>query len=273
MDDKLNSNRKTGHVVPTVQRTFEILEALAQSPTGAGVSELSRELGIAKSTTHSILSSLEVLGYAYKTDSDGRYQLTLKLHSLSGPVVNRLDLRQLALPVLQQLGERTGEAINLGTLQGDEAVYIECIQSRHPVTVHTWPGERLALHSTALGKVLLAWLPGDFVTELLSKKGMPPRTANTITSLAAFEQELGLVRAQGYALDREEDVIGSQCIGVPIQDHTQRVVAAVSLTAPMQRMSAHTTAQLVPVLLDAAQQISIRLGCRITSAKVKDSAL
>ena len=125
--------------VPTVDRTFRILEALALSENGFGISELSQTLEIPKSTTFNILMTLVNLGYIYRTDSDNKFHLSLKLFTLGSLVVERMDLRQIARPILQELVDETGETVNLGIIQGDEAVYIECIPGPQPVTVNTWP--------------------------------------------------------------------------------------------------------------------------------------
>lgn len=254
----LLSEKSTRRLVPTVERTFSILESLANGNQGKGVSELSRELGFAKSTTFNILTTLEDLGYIYRTDN--RYHLSLKLFSLSSTVVQQMDLRKVAAPILQNLVEKTGETVNLGTIQDDEAVYIDCLPGPQPVTVHTWPGERLSLHSTALGKVLLAWMPEDAVESILTHKGMPQHTSATASSTEQLIAELRQVRQDGYAVDDEEDAPGMRCVGAPVFDHTGQVIAAVSITAPVQRLTKPRIETLAQIVVDAARRISRRLG-------------
>lgn len=247
-------------LVPTVERTFRILQALASEPKGQGVSELSRRLGLAKSTTFNILTTLEQLGYVYRLNGDGSYHLGLKLFSLSSEVVERIDLRRITAPLLEELVEVTGETANLGTIQGDEAIYIESLPGPGPVKVAAWPGKRLSLHSTALGKALVAFMPEEQVETILTRKGLTAHTANTHISLEALKEELGRVRAQGYALDDEEDMLGMRCIGAPIFDHRGRVVAAVSLTAPAQRMPRSEIPRVARTVLDYARRMCQRLG-------------
>jgi DNA-binding IclR family transcriptional regulator len=250
--------KKSGIAVPTVERTFQILETLASVVDGCGVSELSRELGLAKSTTFNILTSLEQLGYIYR--ADGKFHLGLKLYSLSSVVVENMDLRRVAAPILKGLVESTGETANLGIIQGNEAIYIDCLMGPHPVTVHTWPGKRLPLHSTALGKVLLAWLPTNEMTAVLLQENMSALTPSTITTIESFMAQLDEVRDKGYSVDDEEDAIGMRCIGAPVFDHSGRVVAAISLTAPAQRLLRSKIDEIAQNVIGCALEISTRLG-------------
>jgi DNA-binding IclR family transcriptional regulator len=246
--------------VPTIQRTFQILEALAVTENGCGISELSHELKLAKSTTFNILMTLTELGYIYRTDIDNKFHLSLKLFSLGSAVVERMDLRKVTASILQELVDATGETANLGTIQGDEAVYIECLHGPHPVTVNTWPGKRLPLHSTALGKALLAWLPEDEARSILSIREIPAFSTNLAASMDRLFAELADVRAQQYAVDNEEDAPGMRCVGAPVFDHTGRVVAAISLTAPVQRMPIENMPEVAVLVVESARRISQRLG-------------
>jgi DNA-binding IclR family transcriptional regulator len=246
--------------VPTVHRTFRILEALAAAENGCGISELSHELGMAKSTTFNILTTLAALGYIYRTDGDNKFHLSLKLFSLGSAVVERMDLRKVAGSVLQDLVAATGETVNIGTLQGDEAVYIDCLSGPHPVTVHTWPGKRLSLHTTALGKALLAWLPPEQARAILSASKLPVSATDLVNSMDRLFAELADVRSQQYAIDNEEDAPGMRCVGAPIFDHSGRVVAAISVTAPVQRMPLENIPATAVLVVDSARRISQRLG-------------
>ncbi len=246
--------------VPALERAFRILEALSEQESGSGISELSKELGLAKSTTFNILTSLTTLGYCYKSGADGKFHLSLKLYSLGSAAAERMDLRRMAASILRDLAERTGETINLGTIQGDEAVYIDCLPSSHPVTVVTWPGQRLPLHSTALGKALLAWRPANVAQTTLAGSDLKAFTRATVTSIPQILRELERVRVDGYALDNEEDAMGMRCIGAPVFDQSGRAVAAISLTAPVQRLPEGDFGRVAGEVIESAGQISKRLG-------------
>jgi DNA-binding IclR family transcriptional regulator len=246
--------------VPTIDRTFRVLEALSQADTGCGISELSHRLGIAKSTTFNILATLTELGYIYRTDADHKYHLSLKLFSLGSTVVERMDLRRVAGTILQELVNATGETANLGTIQGDEAVYIECLSGPHPVTVHTWPGKRLSLRSTALGKALLAWLPRDEAEAILASSELDMHSPAHAESMDRLFTELAEVRIRSYSIDNEEDAPGMRCVGAPIFDYSGRVVAAISLTAPAQRLPLENIEETAVLVVRSAERVSRRLG-------------
>lgn len=257
--DSVMSNKEKV-AVPTIERAFRILEALSEEENGSGISELSKELGLAKSTTFNILTSLTQLGYCYKSGADGKFHLSLKLYSLGSAAAERMDLRRLAASILRDLADGAGETINLGTIQGDEAVYIDCLPSSHPVTVVTWPGQRLPLHSTALGKALLAWRPLEEAQTILAGSELKAFTPATVTSIPQILRELQRVRADGYALDNEEDALGMRCIGAPVFDQSGRAVAAISLTAPLQRLPEGDFGRVAEQVITSAGQISRRLG-------------
>jgi IclR family acetate operon transcriptional repressor len=243
-----------------VERTFRILEALAAHEHGCGISELSHDLHIAKSTTFNILSTLAELGYIYRSGADNKFHLSLKLFSLGSAVVERMDLRKIAASILQDLVDATGETVNLGTVQGDEAVYIECLPGPQPVTVNTWPGKRLPLHSTALGKALLAWLPQDEAQAILSSSTIPEFAPDMAGSLDRLFAELAEVREKRYAIDNEEDAAGMRCVGAAVFDHSGRVVAAISVTAPVQRLPMENVPETALLVVESALEISQRLG-------------
>lgn len=246
--------------VPTIERTFRVLEALAAHPHGCGISDLSHALGIAKSTTFNILTTLTELGYIYRTDADNKFHLSLKLFSLGSTVVERLDLRRVSASILQELVDVTGETANLGTIQGDEAVYIECLSGPHLVTVNTFPGKRLPLHSTALGKALLAWLPQEQARAILLTSDRQDPSSGIAAKVERLLAEFAEVRRLRYAVDNEEDAPGMRCVGAPIFDYTGQVVAAISLTAPTQRMPLEQIPETAVLVVESAQRISRRLG-------------
>jgi IclR family acetate operon transcriptional repressor len=254
----LNENGSR-RAVPTVLRTFRILEALAGADRGRGVSELSLDLGLAKSTTFSILNTLEQLGYVFKDDAS-KYYLSAKLFSLGSVVVNRMDSRKAATPILRHIVEETRETANLATLQRGEGIIIDTFPGPHTVTVNTFPGERVSLHSTAIGKALLAWLPDEEREAILANKGLLRRTPKTITSLTEFKAELRQTRERGYSTDDEEDFPGLRCVGAPVFDHTGRVVAAISLTVPAQRLPVSKMEALAAVVVAGAMKVSNNLG-------------
>ncbi len=236
------------------------LELMAAAPDGLSIAELSRLLAAPKSSVFNILATLEQTGYIRPSDSTGKYVLTTKLYRLGTAIVARIDLRQSLRPLLVELAERSGETANLGVLHGDEALYIESIEGTARVRVTVTPGERIELHCTALGKVLLAYLPPDEVNRWLKARKLTARTPYTLTTAQALKDQLALIRQRGFALDDEEDHPDIRCIGAPIRDHTGSVVAAVSMTAPKHRLPDEVIPERATLVKDCAARMSQALG-------------
>jgi DNA-binding IclR family transcriptional regulator len=244
-----------------LKRTLDLLGFLAYSAEGgAGLADLSRAVRAPKSSVFKIVSTLEAEGFITRHPLTDRYQLTLKLLALGTAAVERINLRRELYPFLEALKDRTGECVNLGILHDGKAIYVESLEGRGPVRVIVRPGQELSLHSTALGKVLLANLPPAEVDRLLAGKRLEAHTPRTCTSVARLRKELAQVRQQGYALDVEEDALEMACAGAPIREHTGRVVAAVSVTAPRYRMSRSALRATASAVVDAAGRMSRWLG-------------
>jgi DNA-binding IclR family transcriptional regulator len=256
----MNKDKDNNYPVPSVHRAFILLELIAQSEEGKGVAELARRTGWPKSSIFNILKTLALDGYLVQDSGSGRYRMTIKVFSLGGMVVDRIDIRRLAYPYLVELREKTGETVNLGILSDDEAIYLESISGPGAIRVDTWPGKRLYLHRTALGKALAAELDPEVLTAIIAKTGLPPGTANTHTSLPSLLADLELTRQRGYSLDNEEDEIGMRCIGATIHDHTGNTVAAVSLTALAHRLPLEDVPEIANAVKHTAHRISELLG-------------
>lgn len=248
------------YLIPMLERSLHALEILAQSAEGLSLAELSQQLVAPKSSVFNILATLDFHGYIRLSPGTGRYVLTPKLYRVGSAAVNRISLKQTLHPLLAELVERTGETANLGILEGGEAYYIESIEGPGPVRVSVESGQRLDLHATALGKALLAYLPPERAEELLKQRPLTSHTPFTLTELATIRQQLTLIREQGYALDNEEDNLDIRCIGAPIRDHNNVVVAAVSLTAPKHRLVDTLLTDKISLVRHYASRMSRALG-------------
>jgi DNA-binding IclR family transcriptional regulator len=253
--------RQRQYVVPMLKRSLDVLRILAESTEhGASLAELSRAIRAPKSSVFKILTTLEAEGFVSRSRLTDKYQLTLKLLALGHAAVERINLRRELYPFLKALKDRTGECVNLGILQDGKAIYIESLEGPGPVKVIVRPGQALALHSTALGKALLAGLPAAEVDRLLRGSRLAAHTPHTCTSPTRLKKQLAQVQRQGYALDLEEDTLDMVCAGAPIRDHTGRVIAAVSVTAPRYRMSRATLRTTAAAVVKAAERMSTWLG-------------
>lgn len=258
-DEQRNGRR---YLVPSIHRVFVLLEVLSESSKGLRISELSRQTGWPKSSIFNILSTLTQDGYVSQDPESSRYRMTIKLFSLGGAVVERMDIRNLAYPLLVDLVEKTGETANLGILDGIEAIYLETVAGPGAIRISTWPGKRLPIHRTALGKALAAELTEDELVAIIEKTGLPPGTHNSHTTLEALQADLKLIRQRGYAIDDEEDELAMRCVGAPICDFSGKTVAAVSVTGLAHRTPPETIQEISLAVIDTARRLSELMGYR-----------
>jgi IclR family acetate operon transcriptional repressor len=247
--------------IAVVVRTLDLLETLAAASAPLGPTELAARLGTTKSAAYRILATLEQRGYVRKDPVTAQYRLGTRLAYLGERSLAALDLRRAARGALETLYQRFHETVNLGVREGQEIVYIDMIESDQDLRMAARLGGRDALHATALGKAILAYLPEQQRTALLAGS-LAARTPHTITDHAALAQELDHIRAVGMAEDREENELGARCFGAPIFDHTGAVVAAVSIAAPATRLDNTRAGTITTALATAARDITTTLGGR-----------
>ncbi len=239
-----------------VERALNILEAAAHRREGLTNSEISRKLGIPKSSASYILRTLDRRGYLRRDGETGRYRLGLKILSLGGDVRANLDLAEIALPFMQALQERIHLTVHLAVLDQGEAVYIEKVEAPGFFKVNTWVGRRMYLHSTSVGKCLIAWLPKPEVESLLHHQGLKKRTPKTITSLGKLVAELELVRAQGHAVDDEENSLGARCVAVPISGANGAAIAALGVSGTLTQMEEANLPRILEALKETARRVA-----------------
>jgi IclR family transcriptional regulator, KDG regulon repressor len=239
-----------------VERALNILEAAANRREGLTNSEISHKLGIPKSSASYILRTLDRRGYLRRDVETGRYRLGLKILSLGGDARANLDLAEVALPFMQALQERIHLTIHLAVLDQGEAVYIEKVEAPGFFKVNTWVGRRMFLHSTSVGKCLLAWLPKSEVETLLRQQGMKKRTPKTISSLPKLLADLERVREQGHAIDDEENSLGARCMGAPIFDSLGAVTASLGVSGTLTQMDSANLPRIMDAIKETARRIS-----------------
>jgi len=243
-----------------VERALAILEGVGQRRDGMTNSEISRRLGIPKSSASYLLRTLNQRGYLRRNAETGKYRLGLKVLSLGRDALAGLDIGDIARPVLRALVERTQMTAHLAVLDHGEAVYIEKADAPGFIKMDTWVGRRMFVHSTSVGKSLVTHLPKSDVEAILRQHGLKKRTPKTITSHARYFAELEKVRAQGYALDDEENSLGARCVGAPVYDPLGNVEAAVGLSGTILQMSDVNLPRIIELVKDAARKISRQLA-------------
>jgi len=242
-----------------VERALNILEAAAQRRDGLTNAEISRKLEIPKSSASYILRTLEKRGYLRREQESGRYRLGLKILSLGGDAQANLDIADIALPFMRTLGEKIRMTVHLAVLDQGEAVYIEKVEAPGFFKVNTWVGRRMFLHSTSVGKCLLAWLPKHEIETMVRQQGLKKRTPKTITSMAKLLADLDRVKHSGHAVDDEENSLGARCLGAPIFDATGNVTAALGASGTLTQTDETEMPRIIEALRETARRISRQL--------------
>lgn len=245
-------------LVSAAARLLSILERLSMKRSW-GLEELSREVGLAKPTTYRFLLTLQELGYARRDEAE-RWAMTLKLFNVGSRALDSLDLHAAARPVAEELSAELGETIHMGVLEGDSAVYVLKIESKHTIRMYSRVGRRIPLYCTAIGKVLLSQASAEERKKALSGVKLVAHTPKTITTRADLEAELRQVKARGWAFDNEEHETGIRCIGAPVFDHTGEVLAAISASWPLFRYDERKEKEWIAKVTRAAARISSILG-------------
>jgi DNA-binding IclR family transcriptional regulator len=251
---------KTGGLVESVEKAFEILQSVAAFRR-IGVLKLSQQIELPYSTVHRLLRTLERLGYIVQSGDRSQYSLGPKVLELGTAFLDQVALREEALPFMVTLNQETRETINLVLWNGTSAICIEKMDSPESVTVQqTQVGRNEPLHSTGLGKAILAQHDPRQVAEILGHRELTRYTPNTITTLTELTQDLAATRLRGFAIDDEEGLPGIRCVASAIVDHQGAVVGAISLVAPAIRMNKRRMGELGLQVRDVAARISQRLG-------------
>lgn len=247
------------YTIAVIDRALDVLETLADGATPLGVTEIARRVGATKSAAYRILANLERRGYVSKDAATTRYSLGTRLAYLGQRSLGTFDLRGIARPVLEDLHRRFSETVNLGVLEGGEVVYIDMIESNHGLRMAARVGARDFVHSTSLGKAILAFQPSEVIHRRLAGP-LPRCTERTITDPDALRAELVRVRDRGYAEDHAENELGARCIGAPIFDHSGAVIAAISVSSPESRLDDTRAANVATAVTSSAQDITDRIG-------------
>lgn len=246
-------------MLQTIEKASEVLALFDREHPEWGVREVAEALGLAKSSAHDLLMSLEQVSLLGKTE-EGRYRLGWRLVTLSETLLATTQLRREARPIMEELAEQYRETIHLAVLDDTKVVYVDKLEGKQAVRVElTSLGTRLYAHCSALGKVLLAYQPEVNVKRIAKLEGLPRFTANTITDANELEQTLAKVRRQGYATDQEEILPDLCCVGAPIYNHTGQVIAAISMSIPAYRFQ-RSQVEFRKAVMRTGKTISERLG-------------
>ncbi|WP_078593829.1 IclR family transcriptional regulator [Evansella clarkii] len=247
-------------MVQSVDRAMIILDCLKESPKGLGVTDLSKKLGVAKSTVHRLLSTLEKHRYVKKVNNEGIYQLGLKFLEMNHAVMENMNIVELAHPILDELTKTVAEITHLVMLENFELVYIDKVESTSTIRIYSQTGRRAPMHCTGVGKAMAAYFPEKKLERFFSHTDWKAFTPYTITKEEDFRAELDRIREKGYSLDDEEHEEGIRCVAAPVFNHQGEVQYAISATGPTNRMNNKRIEEIIPLVKKAAYKISKAIG-------------
>jgi len=243
--------------VRAVERVADILDTLQRAEGGVSLVTLAEVTGLPKSSVFRYLATLEARGYVEKDPDGGDYTLGVALPSQQRHF-ELLSAR--ARPVLERFRDRFGETVNFGVLDGDRVLYLEIVESHRAMRLAARRGDRDYVHSTALGRAIAANLPEEQVRRIVASAGMPALTTRTITSADELVASLADVRANGFAIDDEENEEGARCVAIALPG--ARVPAGISVSAPAVRLSREDAARVAAALAEEADYLGRRLRPR-----------
>lgn len=220
--------------VAVLHKALDVLECLAAGPLTAA--DISKRIGVAKPTVYRLLNTLQSRDYVARDAEGTRYRLGSAAMSLGSAAGSEAGLVSLVRPFMTGLAASYGETVNLAIMTGGQILYLDVLQSGHRLRTEIPVGSRDHLHSTALGKAILAALPDREARAILSTVELVPATPSTITAIPALLRQFTAIRQAGYAVDHEENEIGSVCVASAIRGLDGRPVGALSISGPKWRV-------------------------------------
>jgi IclR family pca regulon transcriptional regulator len=255
-------------LVESLRKGLEVMEAFSGGRPRLRLQEVADLTGLPKATAYRILRTLVSLGYISYDQAAALYRLTPKVMALGFTVLSSLDLREAALPHLEEFSRQTGQNVNLGILDGAEVIYVERIKQRATYDLDLFVGSRLPAHASAIGRAILAFLPPEELEQAVGLMLADPEAAEMIgPGGQLLRQRLEEVRLRGYALNVEETFSGLMAAGAPVFDSRGQVEGAVNVAVFAQVMTREELVQsLVPRLVETAALISADRGAAGPSA-------
>lgn len=247
-------------IIQSVDRALKILDLFDEYTPELKITEISERMQLNKSTVHSLLKTLQKHGYIESDSESRKYRLGMKLFERGNFVVFNLDIRSVAKKYLLDLSMKTGHTIHLVILEGKEGVYIDKVEGTSGNVQYSRIGRRAHIHSTGVGKVLIAFKKENEIANILKDYSFEKQTTNTITDKQDFINELAKVRDEGYAVDNEENEPGICCVAFPVYNHSGEVIAAFSLSMPTPQLNTEQLDFITPMMEDAAKKISREMG-------------
>jgi len=254
------NEKNPNYTIKVLDKTLLVLEVLLKNEFPMRISEISKILKLYPSTVHRILSTLKYWGYVESDLKSQKYSLGIKLIELGMAKLQRVDFVNEAIPYLKELVKLCNETVHLGVLVDKEVVYLAKEEPSQTIRMISNIGRRAPIHCTALGKVLLAYMPEEDTKQILNEIELNKYTDNTITDKEQFQEELNKIKEQGYAQDREEHEKNVCCLAAAVKNHQGKVIAALSISSPSFRMNPNVQKSQLSALSKISKELSKKLG-------------
>lgn len=254
-----------------VERALILLRYVVDNPAGLSIREASRNLGYSPATVQKLVQALESQGYVVQDPATNRYLLGPEAVQMGLAALSRLELRRVAHPYLEEISKQTQETVLLTMPRSDYAVYVDKVVSTQPIHMDAPLGALRPYNCTAVGKILLMDMPVEKIEELARKGVFEQRTSRSIVDLNALENEIDQVRTNGWSQDNGEYIDGLNCIAVPVYNHEGKIVAAVTVSGPAERVHANFDSFLEMLKVNSLA-ISKELGYRPTQDNGRSAA-
>ena len=248
--------------VQSLRRALAIIRVIADAGDGVTLTEIARATGLASSTVHRLLTTLQQDRFIQFKNDGARWTVGVEAFTVGSAFLSVRDIGRAARPLLRRLMEQSGETANLAILSDDMAVYTEQVECVQTVRAICKPGGRVVLHSTSLGKSMLAAMRPEEVNRILTAKGMTRFTPKTIDTPARMANHLSEVRAVGYAVDDEEYSPGLRCLAAAVLNEHGEPIGAISISGPAIRVARERVPQLGSLVRSVASEITFELGGR-----------
>lgn len=259
--------------VQALDRGLRLLSALAQQPQGILLTDLAKRVGLAASTTHRLLTTLQHSEFAELDDATGLWRVGVGTVSVGGAFLRGRDVVAIARPHMRQLTEQSGETSNLAIRRDDRAVYINQVESSATIRAFSKLGDRVPLTCSGVGLALMMMDTEQEIDALLHRTGLPAFTAKSIDTPEKLEHSLRLGRERGFVVDDEAHALGMRCVAAPIFDASGDTLAAVSVSGPTARLSESRVLELGTLVAQVARSITHRLGGTTPTAETRDNVV
>ncbi len=254
---------KSSATLKSLEKALQLLECFGNDTIELTVPQLVERLSIPKVSVYRFLRVLANHSFIRQNKHTKGYRLGLKVFELGSVMMKNFPLKEVAFPLILELSKQSSETVHLGVLDNGQVVSIEGVESDQSLRISLPIGKRTPLHSTGVGKAILAFLTDQEVREVIRQRGLRKFTANNITDTNQLMKEMLLIRNRGYAIDDEENEPGIRCVAASIFDSNKRVIGSISISGPSVRISRSRIPELSTMVIKTSQKISKAFGYQL----------